>query len=60
MKSDATIAGLVSAAVLSNLPEWVLPFGEKLLYGAVFALVTGFAYAAGGWVWSRLVRKKGP
>ncbi len=57
MSNDATIAGLLSAAVLSNVPTWVMSTGEKLLYGAVFAFITGFAYAAGGYLWNRYVRK---
>ncbi len=47
MNTDATIAGLVSAAVLTNVPDWMFSFGEKLLYGALLAFITGFAYAAG-------------
>ncbi len=57
--SDATIYGLISAAVLGNVPTEWLSYGEKLLYGAVLALITGFLYKAGGWVWDRLLRKKG-
>ncbi len=56
--TEATIAGVVSATVLSNVPEWVLTFGQKLLYGAGFALVTGFAYAAGGWFWSQVIKAR--
>ncbi len=53
----ATVAGLAWAAVLSNLPPEWLSYGERLLYGAVLALITGFTYAAGGWVWNRIIRK---
>ncbi len=55
---NATIYGLVSAAVLTNVPTEWLSY-EKLLYGAALALVTGFTYAAGGWIWNRLMKKKG-
>ncbi len=53
---EATVFGLVSAAVLSNVPDWVLPLGDKLLYGALLALITGFTYKAGGYVWDRFIR----
>ncbi len=56
--NEVTIAGLVTWAVLVPA-EW-LTYGEKLLYGAVLALITGFTYKAGGWVWDRLLKKKGP
>lgn len=56
--TQATIFGLVSAAVLSNVPSEWLNYGEKLLYGAVLAFVTGFVYKAGGWLWDRITRVK--
>ncbi len=56
--SEATVYGLVSAAVLSNIPPELMTYGEKLIYGAVLALITGFTYAAGGWAWNKLLKKK--
>ncbi len=56
--SGATIYGLASAAILSNLPAEWMSYGEKLIYGAVLALITGFTYAAGGWAWNKLLKKK--
>ena len=57
----ATIYGLISAAILSNIPPWVLNTGEKLLYGALLALLSGFMYKAGGFFWDAVVKaRKGP
>jgi hypothetical protein len=56
---EATIYGLISAAVLSNLPPWVLGYGEKLAYAAILASFSGFAYAAGKWAWEWLVKRRG-
>ncbi len=55
--SANTIFGLASAFVLSNIPpEWLLTV-DKLIYGAIAALIAGFLHKAGGWIWSSLKRK---
>ncbi len=51
----ATIFGLLSAGFLSAWGAAV----EKILCALAIALITGFAYRAGGWIWDRLM-KKGP
>ncbi len=56
--NGATVYGLLSAAVLGNVPQEWMSYVDKLFWGAVLALVTGFTYKAGGWLWDRLLRRK--
>ncbi len=49
----ATIFGLLSAAFWT---AWGPAF-EKILYALALALITGFAYRAGGWIWDRAVKR---
>ena len=55
--SDATIFGLCSAAVWGSVPDAWISWGDKMVYGMVLALVTGFAYKAGGWAWDGMLKK---
>ncbi len=56
-EDQATVYGLISAAMLTDIPPWVLSYTEKLLYGAALALLSGFTYKAGGWVWDAMTTK---
>ncbi len=53
----ATICGLLYAALLSNIPSEWMSYVDKLFWGAVLALVTGFTYKAGGWAWDKMIRR---
>ncbi len=55
--THSTIAGLAYAAILSNVPDAWLSYGEKLLYGIVLAFVTAVAHKAGVAVWDRFKPK---
>ncbi len=55
---SATVYGLVSAFVLSNIPpEWV-SFGWKLAAGTLLAVASGFAYKLGEWAWGGFIAYK--
>lgn len=42
--------GIVSAVI----PDALIDPLQKLVIAALVALLSGFCYAAGGWLWSRL------
>lgn len=50
------LVGAAYAVVLSIVPDWVMSFGERLLFAGVTAFLGGFAYKGGQALWNRLSR----
>lgn len=56
LTSESKMFGAGSAVLASVIPDGVMEPLSKLLLAAVIALVSGFCYAAGQYLWSKIKR----